>query len=264
MSKGLRVTAIVVGAVVAFVALVVFIVFRATAGLVETADHFFAAARIDNVPGARLYLSDGFNRNVTEPELHAIIARSGLGRMRDTSWNSRSIENGHGELEGELTTTDGAHFPLKFLFVKERGEWKISEIHKTVGDADAGSAPVDASPPTNAQQVALVRAAMHEFAVSVNSRSMAHFRDTTSNLWQSQTSVADLDKAFRPLIDSGFDFLAFDRLSPQFDVQSAVDENGVLVIQGHYATAPKQLFFVQKYVREGVEWKLIGFHVHSN
>lgn len=256
----LRIVAIVVGSLVGLVALIAVVAFVATAGIVKTADQFFAVARTDNVPGARLYLSDGFNRNLTEPQLHELIQQTGIGKMSDVSWHNRSIENGHGTLEGTLTTTDGAHVPLALQLVKEGGDWKIREIRS----ADAvGATPVDAGMPSNAAQVALVRAAMHEFAVSVNSKSMAHFRDTTSNLWQSQMTVADLDKAFRTIIDSGFDFLLFDRLSPQFDVQSAIDGDGVLVIQGHYATTPKQMFFVQKYVREGVEWKLIGFRVKT-
>lgn len=257
MKRFLRIAAIVVGSLVAFVAIIVFIAFRATAGIVETADHFFAATRIDNVPGARIYLSDAFNRNVAETQLRAIIERSGFGRMRDVSWNSRSIENGRGKLEGELTTSDGTRLPLTLLLVKEGDAWKIDEIGKTAGDAAAASLP------TNAEQVALVRAAMHEFAVSANQKSMAHFRDSVSSLWQSQMSAADLDKAFRTFTDSGIDFLLLDRVSPQFDVQPAIDENGVLVIQGHYPTTPNQLFFTQKFVREGMEWKLIGLHLQA-
>lgn len=264
MKKFLRIAAWAVGGLVAFIAVIAAIAFYATSGIVETADRFLAASRTDNVPGARIHLSDAFNRSLTEPELHALFQRSGLDRMKDVSWHSRGIQNGHGKLQGEMTTTDGAHLPLALRFVKEGGAWKISGIRKTLPDEDqAADTPANAGMPTNAQQVAMVRTAMHDFAVSVNDKSMAHFRDTVSSLWQSQVKVADLDAGFRAAIDSGSDFLVFDRVSPQFDAQPSIDDNGVLVIQGHYPTTPQQLFFVQKYVREGVEWKLLGFRIQT-
>lgn len=264
MKKFLRIAAIVVASLAAFVAVIVFVAFRATAGLVDTADHFFETVKTGNVLGARTFLSAGFNRNNTEAGLRAILERSGLDRVMNVSWQSRSVENGRGKLEGELRTTNGDHFPLELLLVKEGDAWKIETIHKTLAGADdpALGRP-DGGIPTNAQQVAMVRAAMHDFAVSVSEKSMAHFRGTVSNLWQSQADVSKLDDAFRNVLDSDVDFRIFDRLTPEFDSQPAVDDNGVLVIQGHYATMPKQLLFVQKYVREGVEWKLVGFHVNS-
>jgi len=264
MKKFLRTAAIVAAVVIAFAAIVIVIALRATAGLVETADHFFATAKTGNVPGVRTFLSAAFNRNNTDAGLRAILDHSGIARVQDVSWQSRSVENGHGRLQGELRTTDGDRFPLELLLVKEGEAWRIDTIHKTlVGDDDPPASTSGGTLPTNAQQVAMVRAAMHDFAVSVHDKSMAHFRDTVSNLWQSQVDVATLDNAFRNVLESGADFSIVDRMSPEFDAQPALDDNGMLVIQGHYATRPMELTFVQKYVREGVEWKLFGLHVDS-
>ena len=50
-----------------------------------------------------------------------------------------------------------------------------------------------------------------------------------------------------------------DNYSPQFSSKPTIDDNGVLVIAGHYPTKPNQVYFQQKYIYEGLGWKLIGF-----
>ncbi|MDH3465025.1 MAG: hypothetical protein OES26_03785 [Gammaproteobacteria bacterium] len=45
----------------------------------------------------------------------------------------------------------------------------------------------------------------------------------------------------------------------QISRETNINENGVLVIVGTYLTNPKQFNFRQKYIYEGLSWKMIGY-----
>ena len=50
--------------------------------------------------------------------------------------------------------------------------------------------------------------------------------------------------------------------SPKFDVEPTVNEDGILVLEGHYPTKPSRLMFKLSYIYEGVDWKLVGTNVN--
>ena len=112
-------------------------------------------------------------------------------------------------------------------------------------------------------EVALVKQSMHDFIVSVDKKNMEHFRGTVSRLWQKQYTTEQLNQAFKAIIDSGANWAALDDFEPVLAAKSKVDENGVLVLSGHYATKPSQVYFEQKYIYEGVSWKLLGFSIEA-
>ena len=53
-----------------------------------------------------------------------------------------------------------------------------------------------------------------------------------------------------------------DNYSPSFDEKASINEDGVLVIKGRYPTQPSQVYFEQKYITEGQDWKVIGLNVN--
>ena len=102
---------------------------------------------------------------------------------------------------------------------------------------------------------------MHVFAESVNSKSMQSFHDYISHLWQQQFSVKQLDDAYGKLYAANVDLTVLDRYSPQFSSKASIDEDGVLLIAGVYPTKPSKVVFSQKYIYEGLGWKLMGFNI---
>ena len=232
-------------------------VFFLTSGMVGIADEFFLAIKGKDAESVYSYLSDDFKAGTSQAELIAFMEKNGLVNFDEANWQSRSINGGRGELVGSISTSTGGVVPITLSFVKGNDGWKIYAIQKPNSGLQAESS--QGQIPSEAEQVQLVRESMHVFAVSVNEGSMARFHAHTANLWQQQFLVEDFDEAFGAFYDIGADLTVLDNYSPRFDSAPSFDEEGFLVIAGHYPTQPNQMHFEQKYVYEGLGWKLSGF-----
>ena len=103
---------------------------------------------------------------------------------------------------------------------------------------------------------------MHDFIVSVEKKNMEHFRGTVSRLWQRQVTTEQLNAAFKSVIDSGANWSVLEGFEPVLSSEAKVDENGVLLLAGLYQTKPN-IHLEQKYVYEGLAWKLVGFSIQA-
>ena len=243
--------------IVGAIALALAAVFYFTADMVGIADEFFLAVKNENVDTAYSYLSDDFKAGTSKVELVAFMEKNRLVNFDEANWQSRSINGGRGDLVGSISTTSGGVVPISLSFVKGQDGWKIYAIQKPNSGLQTESA--EAQIPSEEDQVKMVRDSMHVFAVSVNEQSMAKFHAHTSHLWQQQFSVEDLDEAFGGFYGIGADLTVLDNYSPRFDSAASLDDDGFLHIAGHYPTNPDQLHFEQKYIFEGLGWKLAGF-----
>lgn len=242
----------------AFAGLVIALVLYATRGPVSAAEDFFAAAARNDLPAARALLSKQFLADTRPDRLDAFFA-SDLGRVTGTSWHSRAVENGIGRLQGSVTTRDGGEVPLAITLVKEDGAWRIQHIERR---APAG---LSAAPtlPEITTRIGLVNRSTGDFITSVKAGDMTHFRSTVSELWRSQHDVARLNEAFAAFFGLQVDWdAALAGIEPELDPSASIDSDGVLHLAGHYPTAPNVLRFEHKYIREGDDWRLIGFNLH--
>ncbi|MEN6319554.1 MAG: hypothetical protein ABFD82_12455 [Syntrophaceae bacterium] len=251
-----KIVKIIIGIVIV-IALAIGAVFYFTAGMEDTADSFFKAIKKQDIAAARGYLSEDFKASTDEASLKEFLSKGALLNFNKASWSNRQISGGRGELNGEVITESGGVVPLKLLFVKENDKWKIYSIQKPT----AGLQTVQASPtvPAKADQIVLAKRSMHDFAVSVNNKSMAHFRSTTSQLWQKQFTIEKFEEAFGKVYKFGLDFTILDGYEPIIEPVSALGENGELILKGYFPTKPNKVDFEQKYIYEGVDWKLYGF-----
>jgi hypothetical protein len=247
---------IVIGLAAVFI-LAIGAAFWLTSGMADTADAFFQAVKKQDLAAARSYLSEDFRASTDEPALKEFLTRGALLHFKDANWSNRQISGGRGELNGAIRTDAGGVVPLKLMFVKENGAWKIYGIQKPT----AGLQPEDTSPtvPARADQIELVKRSMHEFALSVNSKSMEHFRGTVSHMWQRQITTQQMDDAFGKVYGIGADFTVLDKVQPVIEGNPALGEHGELVLKGYYPTQPNQVDFKQSYLYEGIGWKLYGF-----
>lgn len=250
---------IVIGIVVVFV-LAIVTVFYLTSGMADVANEFFAAIKKQDVAAARGYLSEDFKASTDEAALKDFLTKGALLNFKETTWSNRQISGGRGELEGEVITETGGVVPLKLLFVKENDAWKIYGIQKPT----AGLQPEQSSPniPGKADQLVLVKQAMHDFAVSVNNKSMQHFHGTVSPLWQQQQTAQKFDEIFGAFYESGLDLTVLDSFEPSMEPATALNEDGLLVLEGFFPTQPSKVTFKQKFLYQGISWKLVGFTVN--
>lgn len=256
MKKWLK---ILLGIVAAFV-LAIVAVFYFTSGMVDTADAFFNAVKQKDIAKAHSYLAEDFKASTDEKALSDFLSKGAILNFKESSWSNREISGGRGELNGSITTDTGGVVPIKMMFVKENDAWKIYAIQKPT--AGLQSEDTTLSVPEKSNQVLLVKQSMHDFIVSVEKKNMEHFRGTVSQLWQKQVSVEQLNQAFKSIIDSGANWSVLESFEPKLSSDAKVDENGVLQLAGLYETKPN-VHFKQKYIYEGLAWKLIGFNIQA-
>jgi len=190
--------------------------------------------------------------------LRTFLSNTALLHFKKASWSNREISGGRGELNGEVISDAGAVIPLKLLFVKENDAWKIYGIQKVAaGLQTEGAAPPI---PNGADRVALVKRSMHDFALSINNKSMEQFHGSLSQMWQEQITTEKLDEVFGKIYGSGLDFTVLDNLEPVIEPVSALGENGELILKGYFPSTPNPVHFEHKYVYDSSGWKLLGFN----
>jgi hypothetical protein len=77
-------------------------------------------------------------------------------------------------------------------------------------------------------------------------------------MWQRQVTTRQMDDAFGKAYGIGVDLTVLDKLESIIEGKPTLGEHGELVLKGHYPTRPDQVSFEQKYLYEGIGWKLFG------
>ena len=249
---------IIVG-LVAFIGIVLGAVFYMTAGMVDSADGFFAAVKDKDMDKAYSFLSEDFKAATSQAKLEKFLKQNAIDQFKASSWSSRSSEGGRGELVGSISTDSGGTIPITVNLVKGEDGWKIFAINKPNSGLQEESKTAVNNVPSEAELVALTNQSMAAFAQAVNEKSMLSFHKQISQLWQQQYTVAQLDEAFGSFYDAGVDLTLLKGYSPQFAEIPSINSDGVLRVSGHYPTDPNQVHYEHKYIFEGMSWKLLGF-----
>lgn len=250
---------VILGIVVAIIALIA-IVMYSTSGMTKTADNFFTAVHDKQMSRAYADLSSDFQAGTSQTELTAFLQSNGLADITKTRWSSRSINGGQGTLEGTVTNATGDALPIKLVMVKGKDGWKIQSLRKSAAGATA-SDTLTPTVPAESEQITLVRDTLGAFADSVAARDMTAFRNHTARMLQEQYSVEELDKAYHSFFAFGSSLESLKTIAPVFDKPAFINEDGVLVIDGHYPGKPNPLNFTAKYIFEGTGWKTFGLEV---
>lgn len=249
----------VLGGVIVFAVLIVAGVFYFTADMTKTADKFFSLAAQDKWDEASKCLSKDFLSSTTMDQLKDYLAQGDFKNYKDSSWGSRKVSRGIGEIEGKINTHDGGAIPLEITFIKEEDGWKIQHIQKT--DAGVAASSKTKEIPTEAQLVNLAKVSMSDFIAAVNAADFSPFYKNISKLWQAQTDPGKLNEAFDSFIKAKFDWPNLEKTEPLFDEKPEIDDVGRLVLKGYFPTKSYIIYFKLSYIYEHPEWKLFGINV---
>ena len=115
--------------------------------------------------------------------------------------------------------------------------------------------------PSKQQLETLTRDSLMAFNKAVQSEDFTGFHKQISQLWREQITPAKLKSIFGTFIEQEIDLSPIVGMEPVFDTPAAIDEDEVLVVQGHYPTRPSAVQFRLKYVNEKSAWKLVGIKV---
>ena len=250
---------IFVGGAIGLVAVAITAVFLLTSGMTKTADTFFNAAASGDFDSAYEHLSADFKASTSKADLTAYLKANRLDTYEKANWHSRSTKGSWGAIKGSVTITDESVIPLNIEFVKADDVWAIYSIKRPSSGLQTESS--SAQVPTDREVVSLIAESMLTFAHAVNKKSMKGFHDHISYLWQKQTTPEALDKAFASIVAANVDLTVLKKFSPQLNAPPELDENGTLIMAGHYPTKPSRVSFKHKYVFEGLNWRLVGFSV---
>jgi len=241
--------------------LIVVIVFQMTGGVVEVAETFFSEIRAGNFDQAyETYLSEEFKNNTSQTNLKTFIAKSNLSDYHEASWNTRSIKNKRGELEGTITTSSGTAVPLSLLLIKEQNQWKILSITIPQAGLDVVSAKPDI-PETGILKL-LVAESVHDLALAINARDFTPLYNSISRFWKNQTTAEELKQGFAAFINQKIDLTAVKGVEPVFDKVPIINEQDVLELAGYFPTKPAMVYFKLGYTYEHPDWKLVGIDIN--
>ena len=129
MPKWLKIALGVVAGIIAVIVAIVYIAIWATSGLVEPVDRQLAALKAGNMEAAYAETSQAFQDATPMQAFTVFVDQNPI--LKDTashSFTNRSINNGIGVLEGQLTSSSGAVVPVTYQLVKENDAWKIQHI----------------------------------------------------------------------------------------------------------------------------------------
>ncbi len=245
---------------VGFVAIVIAAAFYFTSGVASKADDFFVAVSNNDYDKAYSMLSEEFKKNANKQQLKDFLEQNNLTKVKETSWNSREIKNGQGKVQGKAITETGGNVPLTMHFVKGKDDWLIYSITKSASGLQDTNQKQVTQIPNNDELLSLVQATNKVFTQSVAKQDMMDLYNSIAQIWQKQSTPAQLTDIFKGFYQFGDKILMLNNYIPAFTEKPFINDNGFLQITGDYPQLkPKLVTFTHKYIKEGLEWKLTGF-----
>ncbi len=146
---------------------------------------------------------------------------------------------------------------FRLKYVNEKSAWKLMGIKVDVKPSDApGRVP-------NEQDArALALESLLAFNRAVQAKNFTTFHRQIAAVWREQITPEELRKAFAPFIEQEVDISPIAGLQPVFDPAPGFDENGFLLLQGHYPTTPSKVAFKLRYIQEAGQWQLVNIAVN--
>jgi len=241
---------IILGFIIVVVAIITMI-FMQTKGMPDAADEFLNAVKLSNTDNANSFLSQHIKDNPVN--LYLYLKNNSFDKVKGTSWSSRAFVNNNGNISGVVTISNGANINTRMTFIKEDGSWKIYSIQKlTTKDL------TKAEEPKLTIQKKLVKNAMATFLLSAREKSMSRFYQGLSGIWKNQVTIQKLDDIFGSIYKFKGDLRFLDNVDPVIESHS-ISKDGILIVAGMFPTNQVTIYFTQKYIYEGVQWKLFGF-----
>ena len=119
------------------------------------------------------------------------------------------------------------------------------------------NAPAATMPASQALRT-LVHESLLAFNQAVQAQDFTAFHQRISKTWQKQITPAQLRESFKVFVDQRIDLSFIGASQPAFLEQPAIDDDGVLTLEGRYPTEPYQLDFRLQFLQEKSAWRLLG------
>lgn len=270
--------ALIVGFPILLTGLIIGVVCFATRQLPKVANTFFYLIALGKIKEAYQSTALEFQDNTSQADLVDFLQANFLMNYKRAFWLSRSCNNHQSWIGGHIITQSGAKIPMKIHFIKENGFWKIYALEKTQfgiikntqeklllsGLIEDGTR-IKPVMPTEIQAKQLAYDTLMSFYDTVETNNFTRFYDSISSLWQQQTSIVELESAFKDFLGKRFSLsgIVADRI--HFVQPPDINENNWLQLRGQVPDVmgyPSMLDFDLQYVREEAIWKLVKIKIN--
>ncbi|MFT7017679.1 MAG: hypothetical protein ACJAUT_001087 [Cellvibrionaceae bacterium] len=233
--------------------------FHFTSVLVNTADDFLQSVESKATNAQSIFLSDDFKRHITESSFSKYISATGLNSYVSAQWSSRSIKGNRGSLVGVITT-EYRVLPATISLVKEDAQWKIYSLQIRTEQSQQNEDIREL--PDQQTQLLLAKEALSTFVTSVQQKSMQPLFNSAAAIWQKNITINKLDAAFERFYSEDITLLSqINNQQPVFEHVAKLDDEGFMLMAGFYTLEAQKLSFEQRYIYEGLGWKLVGLDV---
>jgi hypothetical protein len=118
--------------------------------------------------------------------------------------------------------------------------------------------------PSEPESKKLVLDTLLLFNEAVQSKSFKAFYAELGPAWKKETTPRQLMEIFRVFIDKRIDFAEIADVDPTFDAAPVINDDGWLVVKGHYPLEGRDVLFECKYEQAEEEgWKLVAINVQA-
>jgi hypothetical protein len=242
----------------------------------EATKQFFALLAAGQSEQAFNEAAFGFRIQQSEKAFAQTVQEMGLTNQDSIEWQAPEILGHEATVRLTSTTKDGRKLSFIVTLVDESGAWRVHSLRSPkpmagsrtenrftlVGKGAAFSDAQSQRQPDEKEINEMILRTLQKFDDAIQQKSFTDFYDDVAVAWQKQLTVGQLERAFRPFIDAGVRFGGLTEAEMQLDGPPAINTEGVLVINGHFHTAPYQVYFSMKFIYELPHWKLFGLDVN--
>lgn len=233
--------------------------FYFTAVLVDTADDFLRSLNSKSANVRTLHLSSDFKSYIASESFATYIDENGLDTYQSASWDSRSIKSKRGSLVGVIKTKDKL-LPATISLVNEDAQWKIYSLQIRSEQSQQNEDIREL--PDHQTQLKLAKGAASVFITSLKQKNMQLLYDSAAAIWQKNTTLNTLEKAFEHFYLEDITLLnQVNNKQPIFEHSAKLDDEGFMLMAGFYELGAQVLSFEQRYIYEGLGWRLVGLDV---
>ena len=241
----------------------------------DAVKRFFSRVAAGDVAGAYADTTIGFQAQQTQIAFGHNIIELGLNAPVPLTVSAPQITANEAHVAAELTRADRPPQKFAVTLVYETGAWRVHALRSPRGPGErpenrftllgkgAAFSPAQSEPLPSEEEIRkLAHTVMADFDEAVQQRSFAGFYETLAVAWKKQLRVGQLDRAFGSFIEAGVHFGGLAQAELQLDGPPTINPAGILLVSGHFNTAPYQVYFAMKFMHEPPWWKLFGLDVH--
>lgn len=163
-------------------------------------------------------------------------------------------------IKGKYLVSEGEVL-FEHKYVYEASAWKLIGINVNIEPKTLAKIKSE-NIPAEAVTKSLVQHTMLDFALALKMKDFSKFYKNIAKVWQDQSSLEKFSRIFKSFIDKKIDLTGIKDLEPVLERTPFLDNNGLLRVQGSYATKPSKTVFNLKYLMENGAWKLAGIKIN--